>query len=373
MSTNFASGPGQAPDVKGLTGSARLLRDIYELDQYAFATNQRKLQLTETLSLGQLDPVAFQQFRKSGVLLFETPMQLFDRKFPGHYLRLIRRLRTSVVALVPASLGIRATLSCTGISRVVIGPEVFQTVAIRRAPELVTLSSASNATGLFELDVQPELLVPFEGFGVGTRWQLEMPKAANPFDYDSIADVLVTIEYTALDSYDYRREVLQEMSHYVSADRAFSFRNDFADAWYELNNPDVCAPPAMTVSLDVSDADFPPNLDPSTLAIKHIALYFVPAKGSSATVAVQALSLTPAATGAATIAGGAVTSASNGIASTRSGTAAAWVNLIGQLPTGTWKLELTDSPALRALFKDGKIKDVLFVLTYDAQTVAWPQ
>src|SRR5262249_27934516 len=45
---------GQAADRRGLTGSARLLQDIYQLDQYAFDTNKRKLQLTKTISLALL-------------------------------------------------------------------------------------------------------------------------------------------------------------------------------------------------------------------------------------------------------------------------------------------------------------------------------
>src|SRR5262249_11159801 len=73
---------GKAPDRRGLTGAARLLQDIYQLDQYAFDTHQRKLQLTKTISLAQLDPFAFQRFRETGVLPFATPMELFDRDFP---------------------------------------------------------------------------------------------------------------------------------------------------------------------------------------------------------------------------------------------------------------------------------------------------
>ncbi|MFC3885576.1 hypothetical protein ACFOU2_19730 [Bacillus songklensis] len=38
----------------GLTGSARLLRDIHQVDEYAFETNKRKLQLTKTISLSRL-------------------------------------------------------------------------------------------------------------------------------------------------------------------------------------------------------------------------------------------------------------------------------------------------------------------------------
>src|SRR6266536_2605163 len=80
---------GQGSDRRGLTGSARLLQDIYQLDQYAFSTNKPKLPLTKTISLSRLAPVEFQRFRETGVLPFATPMEMFDRGFPGHYLRLI--------------------------------------------------------------------------------------------------------------------------------------------------------------------------------------------------------------------------------------------------------------------------------------------
>jgi Tc toxin complex TcA C-terminal TcB-binding domain len=46
-------------------------------------------------------PAEFQAFRETGVLTFATPMQVFDWDFPGHYLRLIKRVRTSVMALIP--------------------------------------------------------------------------------------------------------------------------------------------------------------------------------------------------------------------------------------------------------------------------------
>ncbi|HKX57095.1 MAG TPA: hypothetical protein VJN01_13380, partial [Xanthomonadales bacterium] len=202
---------GTASDRRGLTGSARLLQDIHQLDQFAFETNKRKLQLTKTISLARLAPLELQRFRDTGVLPFATPMQLFDRDFPGHYLRLIKRVRTSVVALIPPNQGIRATLTTSGVSRVVIDGDTFQTIAVRRDPESVALTSPMNATGLFELEQQSELLLPFEFTGVDTLWHLEMPRAANPFDYRTIADVLFTIEYTALSNLDYRQQVIQQL------------------------------------------------------------------------------------------------------------------------------------------------------------------
>ena len=124
---------GKAPDRRGLTGSARLLqrhlpaRPVRLRDRTSASCSSAK-----TISLARLAPAEFQRFRETGVMPFATPMEMFDRDFPGHYLRLIRRVRVSVVALIPPTQGIRATLSATGTSRVVIGGDVFQTVVAMR-------------------------------------------------------------------------------------------------------------------------------------------------------------------------------------------------------------------------------------------------
>ena len=222
-----------------MTGAERLWVDIYRLDQYAFENDRRKLNLMQTFSLAQLAPFEFQRFRETGILPFATPTRLFDAGFPGHYLRLIKRVRTSVVALIPPVQGIRATLIASGVSRTVVGGDVFQEIAIRRDPEVVALTSPMNATGVFELDAQSDMLLPLEAMGVDTSWEFQMPRAANPFDFNSVADVLVTIEYTALHSFDYRQQVIKKLNPRVSSDRAFSFRAEFADAWYDLHHPET--------------------------------------------------------------------------------------------------------------------------------------
>src|SRR5207247_7151388 len=165
----------------------------------------------------------------------------------------------------------RATMLTTGTSRVVIGGDIFQTVVVRHDPESVALSSPRDATGLFELDPQQDMLLPFEGLGVNTNWELRMPKAANLFDFSTIADVLITIEYTALNSFDYSQQVIQRLKPSLSAERPFSFREQFADQWYDLHNPDQVATP-MTVRFQTVRDDFPSNLE--KLKIQQVALYF---------------------------------------------------------------------------------------------------
>ncbi len=361
-------GNGSTPDRHGLTGSARLLQDIYQLDQYAFDNDKRKLQLSKIISLARMAPYEFQRFRETGVLPFATPIDLFDRDFPGHYLRLIKRVRTSVVALIPPTQGIHATLSnVSGVSRVVMGPEVFQTVVVRRDPESVALTAPINASGLFELEPQSEMLFPFEGLGVNTNWEFRMPKAANLFDYNTIADVLFTIEYTALDSFDYRQQVIQTLSSTTSGDRPFSFRQEFADAWYDLHNPDQATPPAMTVTFETRREDFPPNI--SDLKIQHVLLYFACTDG---TVFDETVTLKFKAKGEGNAVGGDA-KPNDGVISTRRGNAGSWLAMTDKKsPAGVWTLSLHDTQEIRKLFTDEVIEDILLVITYSGRTPEWP-
>src|SRR5260370_14235042 len=117
---------------------------------------------------------------------FQTHWELFDRAFPGHYLRQIKRVRSSVIALIPPVQGIRATLAASGSSTVVVGGDTFAEVPITRDPELVALTSPSNATGLFELDMHSEMLQPFEDRGAATTWLYPLPYPATPFSFFAV-------------------------------------------------------------------------------------------------------------------------------------------------------------------------------------------
>lgn len=356
-----------AVDRHGLTGSARLLADIYKLDQYRLETSKRKLQMTKIISLARFVPYEFQRFKETGNIVFASPMELFDRDFPGHYLRLITRVRTSVVALIPPTQGIKATLSSIGISKIVVNKNaLFQTITAHRPPESVALTSPSNATGLFELQIQPEMLFPYEGLGVDTVWEFRMPKAANLFDFETIADVLISIEYTALNSYDYRQQVIETLRSKISADRPFSFKQQFADQWYDLHNPGQSSSP-MSVPFRTRREDFPPNIE--RLKIEHVLLYFVRASGISDEIDTTLLFRPDE---EIIDIGGQATSV-EGIISTRRGNAGSWTLMIGQSPIGEWQLVLPNTEEIKTRFENEEIEDILFVITYSGRTPQWPE
>ena len=336
----------------GLTGSAQLLQDIYRLDQLAFTTNQRKLQLTKTISLARLFPIEFAQFRESGVLPFATPMSLFDRDYPGHYLRLIERVRIAVIALIPPTEGIKATLTSVGNAQVVTGDAGFPTVQVNSGAQMVALSSPNNDSGLFELQQPSEFLRPFEKQGVASQWNFELPKASNPFDFNTIADVLLTIEYTALHSEAYKNQILPALDRSAGGDRAFSFRNEFADAWYDLHNPEQTATPG-TVKFKPRRADFPPNINDLTLS--NVRLYFALKEGTTWPER-QAITLST---------------------NNQEGNPVPDKNGIARFPLiqlsaadQEWQLTIPEDAEVQRLFSDNRIDEMLLIVAYDGQLPA---
>lgn len=363
---------GAGADRLGLTASARLLKDIFALDNYAFDTRQRKQSLTLTFDLAAMFPLEFQRFRETGVLSFEIKQEFVDRQMPGYYLCLIQQVSVSVVALIPPTVGIRATLTSSGVSRVVVGGgDTFQSVVIRNLPERLALTSATTVSSEIELEPETQsLLKPFEGSGVDSLWELRMPKATNQFDYGSMASVLFTVNMTALHSFAYEREVIERLDRRVSFERAFDFRQVFADAWYDLNNPDQTSTP-MVVRFETRRSDFPANL--VGLAIQNVVLYVVRRDGEVFEQAIRHLHFTgPGMSGPS---GGAATTV-DGRVSTRSGNGVNWLSLIGQEPHGTWELAFPDdAPSLtdaRDRIASGSIEDLLLVLTVSGDTPPIP-
>lgn len=347
---------GQQPGRRGLAGAEQLSEDLTRLDDYAFSTERRRLNLSQTFSLAREMPVEFLDFRRTGVLAFATPMSLFDADFPGHYLRLIRSVGTSLVALVPPDRGIRSTLYSNGVSRVVTAQDgAFNDVILRHDPSVVALTSPLNATGVFQLDTQSDLLLPFESSGVDTTWEFRLPKAANPLDYSSIVDVLFTIEYTALTDDDYRRQVASRLNadRDRSADRVFSLALDFPDAWYDLNNP--ADPGRRQVTITLRDQDFPLGFD--DLGSTAIAVRLA---GPDA-VPDTTVTLHRGATGGET-------QAASGVASTRRN-ASSWVPLVGPTPVGEWQLGFTADAD--PLFTGGTLQDVVLLVSWAGKSPAW--
>jgi hypothetical protein len=204
--------------------------------------------------------------------------------------------------------------------------------------------------------------------GLDAVWQLELPKPANPFDYRTIADVLLTIEYTALNSFEYRQQVLRGQDIGFSGDRAFSVREEFPDAWYDLNNPETVADAAsqMRATLPTRREDFPPHVE--ELTVQALSLFCLRKDGFTQELLITSLKYTIP--GGETIATADVRTI-GGIVGTRRGSGAAWQVLVGKTPVGEWSIQLENTELVRAWFKDGSIQDIVLVMTLTGVSPAW--
>lgn len=256
-------------EKKDLLAAENLLTDINKLDQHRLVTEKRRKELTKVISLASIAPVEFQQLRQEGWMTFAIPMEWFDRDFPGHYMRLIKNVSLTAVALIPPVEGIHATLSNSGLSRVMV-PPFDQPRVIQRLPESIAVSAANNGTGLFELRLDDPILLPFEGSGVETTWTLEMPKGSNRFDYETLMDILFTVRYTAMEDLSYRDKVVKQLAKTVTGSSSFGLRTTFPDEWYDLHNPDFADQkeygydpgkihPPYEMEFEIRKSDFPPN------------------------------------------------------------------------------------------------------------------
>lgn len=231
----------------------------------------------------------------------------------------------------------------------------------------MALSVPFQASGVFVLDYNDELLLPFEGTGVASQWVFEMPKAANRFDFRSVADILMTIEYTALDSREYGRQVLRTMDPRFVLERAFSFRQNFADAWYDLNHPRLQAPEEqMVVSFETNRGDFAPNAE--SLSIQHVTLLFVRREGDAREMSVEHLHFSVA--GSGTVGGAAETV--GGFFSTRTADSHPWSDMRGRNPVGNWELKLPNDDETKQRIASGEISDILVVISYEGTSPGWP-
>ena len=213
-------------------------------------------------------PTDLVMFRQTGSITLNTLMDWFDDDFQGHYLRLIKSVKVTILAIVPPIEGIHAMLQNTGESSVVVTADGGRTFVKKRAMrnfgERISLDAPFNETGLFVLNYEDPMLLPFEDLGVETQWTLELPRGNNRFNFDTIADVLLTIEYTAEYSSDYEARLRKERQDVeVYEDTAVPLRFQFPDLWYHLKHqrPDPLgsfSPFAFTFELPRTA--FAPNL-----------------------------------------------------------------------------------------------------------------
>jgi hypothetical protein len=235
---------------KGLLSGEKLYHDLKRMDLSYLERNNREYEITQHISVLQLNPGALIALRQTGSCEVKIPEAFFDLYYPGHYLRRIK----SVSLSIPCVSGPYASVNCTltllksSVRYQTNGsyerqqPDDLRFVDDLRQQSIVT-SSGQNDSGLFETNLRDERYLPFEGSGADSTWRIELPNDFRQFDYDTIADVILHLRYTAQEggiplrngSTAALKKALKESAD-LPLMRAFSLRHEFPTDWHRFLN-----------------------------------------------------------------------------------------------------------------------------------------
>ena len=267
---------------KGLLSGERLYQDLKRLEIAYMDQNQRDYEITKSISLLLLDPMALINLKETGQCIVQFPEALFDMDYPGHYLRRIKSIGITIPCVVGPYTSPNCTLTLVT-NKVRIDNSASDSdygkdlhfVTNFAASESIATSSGQNDSGLFMVNFNDERYLPFEGAGVISTWQLSMPPDTNAFDFDTITDVIFNLKYTARDGGASLRSVArkaavlppgssvgtspgaqQALPPQQALTRMFSLRHEFPSEWNAfLHPPD--AVPDQTMIIKLTQERFP--------------------------------------------------------------------------------------------------------------------
>lgn len=288
---------------KGLLAGERLMHDLTRMEVAYLDKNKREFELTKHVSLLQLDPLALVALRETGSCAVNVPEALFDLDYPGHYMRRIKSVRVSIPCVTGPYTGVSCVLSLLKSSvrhadtllggktyaRVEEDPRFTDNLGI----ESIATSSGQMDSGLHDPSNQKDARrLPFEGRGVISEWRIDLPAPLPQFEYATIANVIVQIDYTSRPSggllaQQAANELHATLNELVSSERAtglaqfFSLRHEFPDQWNRFLNPGQAELQRMTLALEQDR--FPFWLKARKLLLNEAGLFLKVKKAFKAT------------------------------------------------------------------------------------------
>ncbi|MFW5960631.1 MAG: hypothetical protein ACOCSE_05885, partial [Chitinivibrionales bacterium] len=195
---------------KGLLAGQRLMKSLQQMDASFIENNTRELEITKPVSLKSINPAALLQLRETGECSFKISEFIYDLDFPGHYFRRLKSVSLTIPCITGpyTSISAELTLQSSSIrtSDDLKGGEDYEGDPWNEdyrfhKPQVlmksIAVSNADQDTGMFEFNFNDERYLPFEGGGAISEWKLTLPDSWKQFDYRSISDVVLHVNYTA--------------------------------------------------------------------------------------------------------------------------------------------------------------------------------
>lgn len=277
---------------KGLLATEKLQFQLMQMERSYLEKRQRQAEIRTHISLALLAPEAILELKNTGRCQFDIPEIWFDVQYPGQYRRKIRSVSLTIPCVTGPYVNVACKLALTDSQ---IRMEADRTADLLTLPPLpagnnrIFTSSAQNDSGLLEFSFRDERYLPFEGAGVISAWKLQLPQQMRAFNYHTISDVILHINYTA--DYD---EVLREhvetnlvqqlnqLNDEGGLVKVISLKREFPNEW----NHAISQNASMQVT--VNQNYFPLFVQTYNLRVDNIALEAIDPQASQSEVSFNA-------------------------------------------------------------------------------------
>ena len=277
----------------GLLSGEQLFLDLKRLELAYLDQNAREYEISKQVSLALLNPLALISLKETGTCTVTLPELFFDIDYPGHYMRRIK----SVALTIPCVAGPYTSINCTltlQSSKIRINsnlqgsqqdPYVESSsgsdprfVYNFGATGAIATSSAQNDSGMFEVNFRDERYLPFEGNGAISTWRIDLPADCNAFDFETISDVIIKLNYTARDGGSPLATAARQSRNAALAatpavqQRLFSAKHEFFNGWYRFLHP-AGAGTSQVLPLNLTAERFPFLFRGKTLTIRALQVF----------------------------------------------------------------------------------------------------
>ncbi|MBQ1023766.1 neuraminidase-like domain-containing protein [Micromonospora sp. C95] len=248
---------------KGLLAADRLGNDLRRMEVAYLDRHAREFEITKHVSLAEVAPLSLLALKLTGSATVALPEWLFDLDYPGHYRRRIRSVALSVPCVVGPYTSVNCTLSLTnngirltdsvagGYGDPLAGPdERFVRNPVPVAA--IATSHGANDRGMFELGFADERYLPFELAGAVSEWRIDLPRQNNRFDFDTIGDVVLHLDYTAVAGSTALADAARanvDATLPTAGTQMFVLDEQFATAWHRMLHPEEDGEQTLTVTL----------------------------------------------------------------------------------------------------------------------------
>jgi len=269
--------------MQGLCAGEKLQLSLRQLEKSYIEENKRELELTKSISMALLNPLALQELRTTGKCNLSIPEELYDLDYQGHYFRRIKSVSLSLPCIAGPFTAVNCTLRLiknTVRINTSLNPDYTHNndegvwIDDDRFTESnvpvksIATSTGQRDSGMFELSFRDERYLPFEGAGAISEWRVELTQEQElrQFDYSSISDVILHISYTAReDAGSFRDSVVRYLRDFLTnlADlstqplmRMFSMKHEFSNEWHKFLHP-AAAVDNQILSVTLQKEHFP--------------------------------------------------------------------------------------------------------------------